>query len=202
MVPHRISRTVLDIVANGFSGSPYEKAFFDVRVFNPYAPSNRHSSYLPTTRNLKGASLWAASAWSRTRFLHPPGVLLNRWSWPRSNHILQASRFNALRQMEAALYHHWLVQMQTIILLAKIINKLVHRRCEIVCSFSVGGCGGPGSHRLASEATNRHCWYYNQQNMFYIIISLASHPHLLIIYIALCWQCLAFVLRKKRFLRI
>ena len=48
MVPHRISRTVLDIVANGFSGSPYEKAFFDVRVFNPYAPSNRHSSLVAT----------------------------------------------------------------------------------------------------------------------------------------------------------
>ena len=30
----------LDIVANGFWDSCYEKAFFDVRVFNPYAPSN------------------------------------------------------------------------------------------------------------------------------------------------------------------
>ena len=30
--------------------------------------------------------------------------------------------------------------------------------------------------------------------MFYIIISLASHPHLLYIYIALCWHC---PLKKK-----
>ena len=30
----------LDIVANGFLVSRYERAFFDVRVFNPYAPSN------------------------------------------------------------------------------------------------------------------------------------------------------------------
>ena len=31
----------LDIAANGFWGSRYERAYFDVRVFNPYAPSNR-----------------------------------------------------------------------------------------------------------------------------------------------------------------
>ena len=31
----------LDIAANGFWGGPFERAFFDVRVFNPHAPSNR-----------------------------------------------------------------------------------------------------------------------------------------------------------------
>ena len=31
----------LDIAANGFWGGQYEKSFFDVCVFNPYAPSNR-----------------------------------------------------------------------------------------------------------------------------------------------------------------
>ena len=40
----------LDIVANGFWGSCYERAFFDVRVFNPYAPSNRHSTLAATYR--------------------------------------------------------------------------------------------------------------------------------------------------------
>ena len=33
----------LDIAANGFWGSRYERTFFDVRVFNPHALSNRHS---------------------------------------------------------------------------------------------------------------------------------------------------------------
>ena len=32
----------LDIAANGFWGGRFERAFFDVRVFNPQAPSNRH----------------------------------------------------------------------------------------------------------------------------------------------------------------
>ena len=36
----------LDVVASGFWGGCYERAFFDVRVFNPYAPSNRQP--LPT----------------------------------------------------------------------------------------------------------------------------------------------------------
>ena len=31
----------LDVAASGFWGGQYERAFFDVRVFNPYAPSNR-----------------------------------------------------------------------------------------------------------------------------------------------------------------
>ena len=33
----------LDILANGFWGGRFERAFFDVRVFNPHAPSNRES---------------------------------------------------------------------------------------------------------------------------------------------------------------
>ena len=32
----------LDIVANGFWGGRFERTFFDVRVFNPHAPFNRH----------------------------------------------------------------------------------------------------------------------------------------------------------------
>ena len=33
----------LDITANGFWGGTFEKTFIDVRVFNPNAPSNRHT---------------------------------------------------------------------------------------------------------------------------------------------------------------
>ncbi len=41
----------LDVVANGFWGSPFERAFFDVRVFNPFAPSNRHTSLSASYRH-------------------------------------------------------------------------------------------------------------------------------------------------------
>ena len=33
----------LDIVASGFWGGRYERAYFDVRVFIPFTLSNRHS---------------------------------------------------------------------------------------------------------------------------------------------------------------
>ena len=33
----------LDIAANGFWGGTFERTFFDVGVFNPHAPSNRHT---------------------------------------------------------------------------------------------------------------------------------------------------------------
>ena len=38
----------LDVAANGVWGSRFERAFFDVRVFNPYASSNNRQS-LPAT---------------------------------------------------------------------------------------------------------------------------------------------------------
>ena len=34
----------LDIVANGFWGGRFERTYFDVRVFNPHAPSHSQSS--------------------------------------------------------------------------------------------------------------------------------------------------------------
>ncbi len=40
----------LDFAANGIWGSSFERAFFDVRVFNSYCPSNRHTSITSTYR--------------------------------------------------------------------------------------------------------------------------------------------------------
>ena len=41
----------LDIVANGVWGGPFERAYFDVRVFNHFAPSNNHFSIQATYRH-------------------------------------------------------------------------------------------------------------------------------------------------------
>ena len=38
------SKFTKDVAANGFWGGRYEKTFVDVRVFNPYAPSNRNTT--------------------------------------------------------------------------------------------------------------------------------------------------------------
>ena len=41
----------LDVAADGFWGSRFERAFFDIRVFNPFAPSNQRSSLQACYRN-------------------------------------------------------------------------------------------------------------------------------------------------------
>ena len=49
----------LDIAANGFWGGRYERAFFDVRVFNPHAPSNHQQSLPQTYRKHERAKIRA-----------------------------------------------------------------------------------------------------------------------------------------------
>ena len=41
----------LDIAASGFCGGRSERTFFDVRIFNPHAPLNRHSCPTACYRN-------------------------------------------------------------------------------------------------------------------------------------------------------
>ena len=43
----------LDIAVNGFWGGRFERTFVDVRVFNPYAPSNRNTTIEKTYRKHK-----------------------------------------------------------------------------------------------------------------------------------------------------
>ena len=40
----------LDVAADGFWGGRYERAFFDVRVFNPHAPTNKQQCLASTYR--------------------------------------------------------------------------------------------------------------------------------------------------------
>ena len=49
----------LDIAANGFWGGRFERAYFDVRVFNPHAPSNRQQSLTATYRTHERAKVRA-----------------------------------------------------------------------------------------------------------------------------------------------
>ena len=53
-LPHRTSNSEegarLDVCAQGFWGDRHQSAFFDVRVFNPLAPSNCRSSLTSTYR--------------------------------------------------------------------------------------------------------------------------------------------------------
>ena len=62
----------LDVAANGVWGGRFERTFIDVRVFNPYAPSNQSSS-LPATYIYRCQGLQPLCAFKPV--LLPPGHL-------------------------------------------------------------------------------------------------------------------------------
>ena len=72
----------LDVAADGFWGGRYERAFFDVKVFSPYAPLNRRSTLQAVYRsheNIKREEIVRPkNQRSGTRDLFPTGVLMHR----------------------------------------------------------------------------------------------------------------------------
>ena len=87
----------LDIAANGFWGGQFERTFFDVRVFNPHAPSNRHprcyrkyelekkrhyehTSFTPLVLSATGGMANEATAFYKRLASH----LANKWDQPYS----------------------------------------------------------------------------------------------------------------------
>ena len=98
----------LDIAANGFWGGRFERAFFDVRVFNPHAPTNRrlqlsscyrshenakkpayeqrireveHGSFVPLVLSVTGGMGRIAT----TTYKHLASLLSSKWNQPYSN---------------------------------------------------------------------------------------------------------------------
>ena len=98
----------LDIAANGFWGGRFERAFFDVRVFNPHAPTNRrlqlsscyrshenakkrayeqrireveHGSFVPLVLSVTGGMGRVAT----TTYKRLASLLSSKWNQPYSN---------------------------------------------------------------------------------------------------------------------
>ena len=74
----------LDIAANSFWGGHFERAYFDVRVFNPHAPSNRQQSLPATYRTHERAKVRAYE--QRVREVEhgsftPPCRVSHWWGW-------------------------------------------------------------------------------------------------------------------------
>ena len=132
-------------------------------MFNPYAPSNRHSSLAATYRQhgtlkkrlyeqrvceVEHAS-FIPLVFSLTGNLGPAAttfykrlasMLSDKWKQPYSTTIgwLRCRLSFCLQDHQSCAS-----EVQD--------HLLIH---------SVGSCRGPGSHRLVSEAINRHCWNY------------------------------------------
>ena len=89
----------LDIKASGFWASRHEVDFFDVRVFNPLAPSYQHQSVDQTYANHERQKMLAygESEASRARHFDSPGVHLHGRRWPLRIPIYQEAGVKDLR---------------------------------------------------------------------------------------------------------
>ena len=86
--------TKLDIAANGFWGGRFKRTYFDVRVFNSHAPTNRQQSLAFTYKKhkkikIRAYSVCATFPWGGAWLLHPLGHVPNWWGKQCCNHLLQ-----------------------------------------------------------------------------------------------------------------
>ena len=84
---------------DGFWRSSFERAFFDVRVFNPFAPSNRHSSLSASYRhheNLKKRDYeQRIREVEHSSFTPLVFATTGAWPWPSSCSLLQTPSWPA-----------------------------------------------------------------------------------------------------------
>ena len=77
----------LDVAADGFWGEWFERAFFDVRGFNPHATSNQTSQIASSYRRHENEKrrVYEQSQGNRTRCLYPFCFVMHLWNWTLSN---------------------------------------------------------------------------------------------------------------------
>ena len=94
----------LDMRVSGFWGSIHKSAFFDMRVFNPYALSK--SQTLPSSSVQKAWDgeakiLWTKNTWSRAQFIYPSCVLSSGGHGYSSQCVLQETGIYASGEASA-----------------------------------------------------------------------------------------------------
>ena len=67
--------TCLDVAMNGFWGGQSERWFVDVRVFNPYAPSNKYSSLAAAYKKHENIKCGVYNSGSGACFFHTSGYV-------------------------------------------------------------------------------------------------------------------------------
>ena len=98
----------LDLSANGVWGGRYEKTFFDVRVFNPHAPSSKNltppACYRKHEKEKKRAYEQRVREVEHSSFT--PLILCNRRHGNRSNKFLQTSVIYARPEVGLPIQQH------------------------------------------------------------------------------------------------
>ena len=94
-------RARLDITANDFWGGRFKRTLFDVKVFNPYAPSNRHtqpsSSYCAPENAKKRMYEQRICEIEHSSFT--PRDVTNWWAWTGSSSYLQTASISSVIQV-------------------------------------------------------------------------------------------------------
>ena len=93
----------LDIAANGFWGSRFERAYFDVRVFNPLAPYNRQQNLASTYKKHERSKIRGYE--QRVREIEHGSFsdVSHWWCGQGSEHLLQKTHFHARVQVGSPL---------------------------------------------------------------------------------------------------
>ena len=137
----------LYISANGVWGGRFEKTFFDVRVFNLHAPSNRNQTpsacYRKHEREKKRAYAQRILEVEHSSFT-PLVFFGHRRNGERGNLFLQTSGFNARSEVGLLIQHHTLLAEVPIDLLPYSLSHTIPARSKI---FSTSCCPLPSSNR-------------------------------------------------------
>ena len=122
----------LDIAANGVWGGNFERTYFDVRVFNPHAPTNRHtqlsSCYRKHEREKKRAYKQRVREVEHATFtplvMAATGGLANE-----ANVFLQKISLHARHQMGSLLQHYPMLATLSPCFLPATFLHPSHQRC-------------------------------------------------------------------------
>ena len=121
----------LDIAANGVWGGNFERTYFDVRVFNPHAPTNRHTQLSSATESTSGKRSGHTSRecekWSMPPL--PPSDGSNRRSGQRGQRFLQKISLHARHQMGSLLQHYPMLATLSPCFLPATFLHPSHQRC-------------------------------------------------------------------------
>ncbi len=125
----------LDVVSQSFWSNDRQSAFFDVRVFNPFAPTYRRSTLAQSYKRNEMEKKRAACKRNRTWIVYTFSFFCCWRYGSGCSDCLQETSFHAGRETRQNIQHYSeLDEMQTKLLPHKICNN-VHQRLEEVLYY-------------------------------------------------------------------
>ena len=165
----------LDIAANSVWGGNFERTYFDVRVFNPHAPTNRHSQlsscYRKHEREKKRAYEQRVREVEHATFTSDGS---NRRSGQRGQRFLQKISLHARHKMGSLLQHHPMLATLSPRFLPATLLYPSHQRCQVIMWTPHQTPHGNRSDHLRNQHLSRLLSTYSHLICLYIYASSYS----------------------------